>query len=114
MSSVNLLDRELLDSNENVVMDENSVDQKPRALEKPSVEFPEKALADNVLKGTIELRMLITKKGVVEDVEVISASPKGYFEDSALTMVSSWSFQPAKYGGKPVAMWAKQVVRFGE
>ena len=41
-------------------------------------------------------------KGVVENVEVISASPKGYFEDSALTMVSSWSFQPAKYGGKPI------------
>ena len=113
MDSVDL-DSELLSENEDVVMDERTVDQRPRYLEKPTVEFPERALLDNVLKGIVKLRMLITKEGTVKDVNIISSTPKGYFEEVTISMVASWKFQPAKYRGRPVAMWAQQVVRFGE
>ena len=108
------LDSELLDEDRDVVMDEGSVDQKPQVLEKKPIEFPEKALSDNILKGIVEVRILITKEGKVKNADILSAHPKGYFEDATLVMVSSWNFKPARYRGRSVAMWARQVVKFGE
>jgi len=108
------LDDDLLADNQDVIMDESSVDSKPRILSRPPVEFPERALSDNILKGMVELRMLINKDGRVENTEILSANPKGYFEDVVLSMVQEWSFEPATYRGKRVAIWAKQVVKFGE
>jgi len=112
IGSVNL-DDDLLQSNEDVVMDENSVDSKPRILDRQPVEFPEKAINDNVLKGMVEIRMLINSEGRVENTQILSALPKGYFEEVALAMVQNWKFEPASYRGQKVSIWAKQVVRFG-
>ena len=108
------LDSELLEENEDVIMDEESIDQRPRYLENPAIEFPQKALSDNIFKGVVKLRMLITKEGKVRDIDIISSVPKGYFEEATISMVASWRFQPAKYRGRPVAIWAQQVVKFGE
>lgn len=108
------LDKDLLDSDDNVVMDENSVDSKPTLLSQESVDFPEKALEENIDRGKVELRILIDKFGKVDQVEIIEARPEGYFEDSAIQMVQRWEFDPATYRGKSVAIWAKQVVKFGE
>ena len=108
------MESEVLEGDKDVIMDEKSVDEKPRILEKSSIEFPERALSDNILRGVVELRMLITKEGKVENMNILSAIPKGYFEDVTLAMVSAWRFQPARYQGRPVAIWARQVVKFGE
>ncbi|MCB0422963.1 MAG: TonB family protein [Bdellovibrionales bacterium] len=108
------IDQDLLADNEDVIMDEDSVDAKPRILSRAAIEFPEKALADNVLKGSVEIRMLNNKEGHVTNTEILQSQPKGYFEEATLAMVQSWKFEPASYRGRSVAIWAKQVVRFGE
>lgn len=108
------IDEELLSSNEDIIMDENSVDSRPEILTRPHFEFPEKALQDNILKGLVEIRMLIDTGGKVKNLEVLNSRPTGYFEEITLAMVKEWTFRPAQYRGKNVAVWAKQVVRFGE
>jgi protein TonB len=108
------LDSDLLSGDEDVIMDENSVDTKPRVLSRPPMEFPERALSENILNGVVEIRMLIDKEGRVSNTEILGANPKGYFEEATLAMVQEWKFDPATYRGKNVAIWAKQVVRFGE
>lgn len=109
-----MLDQDLLSVDENVVMDENSVDEKPRVIHRGAIEFPENAIQDDVNRGIVELRMLIDKNGKVSMPEILKANPTGYFEDAALAMVQGWTFRPATFRGRPVAIWAKQVVRFGE
>lgn len=109
-----VLDNDLLSSNENVVMDENSVDSRPRIIQRGEVIFPDKAVQENIASGFVELRMLINKFGAVSKTEIIEANPIGVFEESSLAMVQSWKFEPAKYRGNSVAIWVKQVVRFGE
>lgn len=107
------LDNELLGGDEDVIMDENSVDSKPRVLSRPPMEFPEKAIADNVMQGSVEVRMLIDKEGRVTNTEILAAKPLGYFEEATLAMLQGWRFEPATYRGRNVAIWAKQVIRYG-
>lgn len=107
------LDKDLLGESGALVMDENSVDKLPQVISQTAASFPEKALNDNVLEGVVELRMLINSDGRVEQKEVLSANPEGYFEENTLAMLDSWTFQPAQYQGRNVAIWVKQVVRFG-
>jgi protein TonB len=108
------LDSELLSTDEEIIMDENSVDSKPKIVSITKIDFPEKALVLEISKGMVEVRLLIDKYGNVGRTQVIDATPKGVFEESTLLALQSWKFEPATYRGKNVAIWAKQVVKFGE
>ncbi|MCY4524961.1 MAG: energy transducer TonB [Halobacteriovoraceae bacterium] len=110
--SVMDLDNVLLTAKKEVVMDESSVDKAPRVLEKKPIVFPKKARDDNISNGEVEVRLLINKEGRVENSEIVSSGPQGYFEDVTLAAVYSWKFDPAIYKGKPVFVWINQVVKF--
>jgi protein TonB len=108
------IDDELLGENGDVIMDENSVDTKPVALSRSGVTFPEKALNANISHGKVEIRMLIDQFGKIKNTEILESTPVGIFDDAAMAMVQNWTFSPAKYKGRSVSIWVKQMVKFGE
>ena len=101
----------LKDIAEDAIMNENTVDVKPRVLSRPPLEYPSEA-AKNGLKGYVVINILIAKDGSVELAKVLEAQPVGVFDNAALNAVRAWRFSPAQYKAKPVKMWAKQKIRF--
>jgi len=101
----------LSDIVEDTIMNENTVDSKPKILSRPPLEYPESALKDGI-KGYVIINLLIDKDGSVELAKVLESQPSSVFDNAALNAVRSWRFSPAKYKGKPVKLWAKQKIRF--
>jgi len=101
----------LSDIVEDTIMNENTVDIKPKILSRPPLEYPASALKDGI-KGYVIINILIDKDGSVELAKILEAQPSGTFDTAALNAVRSWRFSPAKYKGKPVKLWAKQKIRF--
>lgn len=101
----------LEDIAEDAIMNENTVDVKPKVISRPPLEYPAQALKDGI-KGYVIINILIDKDGSVEIAKVLEAQPNGIFDSAALNAVHSWRFSPAKYKTKPVKMWAKQKIKF--
>jgi protein TonB len=62
-------------------------------------------------EGRVVLRLTISEKGELLNIEVIEAAPYG-FVDSAIEAVKKSKFQPASKDGKPVACRAILPVKF--
>lgn len=102
----------LLGEVEDVVMTEDAVDEGPRPLSRMPPKYPERARKKGI-SGRVELSLLISAAGTVQDARVLSATPVGVFEDAALEAVRSWRFQPALYEGRPVAIRVTLPLSFG-
>lgn len=77
------------------------VDVHPRALREIVPEYP--YVADRQrLSGKVRLKLKLEADGRVSDVEVVSASPPGLFEESALQAFRDVRFAPAQRNGHPV------------
>lgn len=105
------LGKGLLGGSGDVVMTDDSVDQKPRAIQQGPMAYPVAAKARGIT-GFVELSLLISPTGDVEQVKVLAAEPAGVFEDTAVAGVRGWKFEPALYKGEAVRVWARQRVRF--
>lgn len=105
------LDDRLLGQTGDVVMTDDTVDQPPRPAHQAPLEYPDDARARGV-EGYVLLSLLINTSGEVEKAQVLEASPAGLFEQSALTGVRLWRFEPARYQGRTVKVWARLKVRF--
>ena len=101
----------LADIAEDAIMNENTVDVKPRVASRAPLEYPQEALK-NGLKGYVIINLLIAKDGSVELAKVLESKPTGVFDKAALNAVRAWRFSPAMYKAKPVKIWAKQKIRF--
>ena len=99
------------DLDENTIMNENTVDVKPRVVSRAPVQYPKAALRKKI-KGYVIVNLLISEDGSVEIAKVLDSSPAGVFDQVALSGVHQWRFSPAQYKGKPVKIWAKQKIRF--
>lgn len=62
-------------------------------------------------EGRVVLRLTISEKGELLNIEVIETAPYG-FVDSAIEAIKKSTFQPASKDGKPVACRAILPVRF--
>jgi protein TonB len=102
----------LLGDVEDVVMTEDSVDEAPRPISRTPPKYPERARKKGI-SGRVELSLLISAAGSVQDARVLSASPAGVFEEAALAAVRAWRFQPAMYEGRPVAIRVTLPLSFG-
>ena len=60
----------------------------------------------------MRLRITVDTDGRVKHVEVLSSSPPGVFEESALTAVRRWRFKPIEVDGKAVEASATTTVVF--
>ena len=94
------------------VMTEDSVDNKPRPMQRVAADYPARARSKGV-EGYVRMSLLINEYGQIERVKVLEASPRGQgFEEAAKQSVQQWSFEPATYEGEPVKIWATQTVNF--
>lgn len=64
----------------------------PPAASKPPPRYPERAL-DADKEGVVQIRITIQPNGQVSDADVVSAQPKGWFEEAALAAVKRWRYQ---------------------
>lgn len=63
-------------------------------------------------EGRVELLFTIQTDGSVADISVVSAQPRGVFEQAAEHAVAKWHCSPAVVDGKPVARQARQTLLF--
>jgi protein TonB len=73
--------------------------------------YPPQALRNGV-EGWVEVEFTITEQGLVRDVEVLGAEPRGVFESAAITAVGKWRFEPRIANGRPVAQRSVVTLRF--
>ena len=77
------------------------VDVHPRALHEVVPAYPAEADRQRV-SGKLRLQLKLQADGRVSDIEVLSATPPGVFEESALQAFREARFSPAQKKGRPV------------
>ena len=85
------------------------LDPGPRPLASIEPEYPDSA---NLQEGKVVLRLLISDAGVVDDVAVVRAEPKGLFENAALDAFRVARFSPGMVLGSPVKSQITVEVEF--
>ncbi|PSJ16985.1 energy transducer TonB [Nitrosomonas supralitoralis] len=105
------IDDSLLGKTGNAVMTADLVDIPPRPIARGSFKYPPTAKRKGV-KGYVVLSVLVETDGSVNQVQVLESSPSGIFDAAALQGIRAWQFEPAKYKGDTVRVWAKQKIRF--
>ncbi len=105
------LDENLLGKTGNAVMTADLVDVPPKPVTRGSFKYPP-AAKKNGVKGYVVLSVLVETDGSVNQVQVLESNPSGIFDAAALQGIRAWHFEPAKYKGDIVRVWAKQKIRF--
>lgn len=77
------------------------LDVQPRALQKIEPDYPADAERQK-LSGTVRLQLKLEADGRVSDIDLLSATPPGVFEDAALRAFREARFAPAQKNGRPV------------
>ncbi|MBL0010040.1 MAG: energy transducer TonB [Nitrosomonas sp.] len=105
------LDDRLLGKTGNAVMTADLVDVPPKPITRGAFKYPP-AAKKNGVKGYVLLSVLVEVDGSVNQVQVLESNPSGIFDAAALQGIRAWHFEPAKYKGETVKVWAKQKIRF--
>jgi protein TonB len=101
----------LLGDTGDVTMTGETADIPPRPERRPPLPYPKQAKKKGI-QGYVVLNLLIDERGSVVQVQVLESQPVGVFDQVASDGVKNWLFQPARYQGKPVRVWAKQKIAF--
>jgi protein TonB len=75
------------------------------------IDYPQDALHKQT-EGKVEVGYVVTPKGVVSDLQVLSSTPPGIFDRAATSAVSRLRYKPVLDAGKPVAVSTKMLVTF--
>jgi protein TonB len=105
------LNDSLLGKTGNAVMTADLVDIPPKPVTRGTFKYPPVAKKNGV-KGYVVLSVLVEKDGSVNQVQVLESNPSGIFDAAAMQGMRAWHFEPAKYKGDTVKVWAKQKIRF--
>lgn len=93
----------LLGDFENVVMTDDSVDEKPAVLSSPLI-YPKRA-KQREIEGKVVVSVLIGTEGRVKEIKILESQPPGVFDEAVLEALPNWMFSPAKYQNRPVQIW---------
>ncbi|MHB1403400.1 MAG: energy transducer TonB [Thiobacillus sp.] len=77
------------------------LDVQPRALREIVPDYPSDADRRR-LSGKVRLQLELEADGRVSDIGIVSASPPGIFDESAIKAFREARFAPAQKGGRPV------------
>lgn len=105
------MDENLIGKTGNAVMTADLVDVPPKPITRGAFKYPP-AAKKNGVKGYVVLSVLVETDGSVNQVQVLESNPSGIFDAAALQGIRAWHFEPAKYKGDTVRVWAKQKIRF--
>jgi len=64
------------------------------------------------IEGWVELAFTVTPSGTVQDIEVRNSDPARMFDDSAISAVRQWRFEPVERNGQKVSQRALVRLRF--
>jgi len=78
----------------NQVFEYNDLDEKVVVLKRVVPEFPFRARRRGISEGKVLLKFIVNKKGLPENIEVVSSTNPGIFEHSAVTALQKWRFRP--------------------
>jgi protein TonB len=77
----------------------------------PPPVYPRVARRRN-FQGTVLLDVRVTAQGTVAEVKVARSSGYSVLDQSALSSVRNWRFEPARQGSRPFETWVQVPVRF--
>lgn len=83
----------------------------PKVISRVMPEYPA-SLVESGVHGIVSLRVLVSSTGKVDEIQVKAASGNELLDKSAVSAVSSWTFEPAKRGSEAVSSWFEIPVRF--
>jgi periplasmic protein TonB len=75
------------------------LERQPELLNDISIVYPSAAGTQD---EKVTLRILLSETGAIDDMTVMRAEPKGFFEDAAITAFASAEFSPGEVLGRPV------------
>ncbi len=84
---------------------------RPEYLKNDPPEYPRLARRRGY-SGTAVIEVLVSRDGRPEEVKLLSSSGHRLLDESALSAVADWRFQPGTRNGIPVSMRVKFPVRF--
>lgn len=90
---------------------EGDVDTPPRGRSVRPPNYPRTA-AERGLEGWVTLFFRIDATGRVRSVTVIASDGDRLFEEAAVRAARSWTFEPAREGGRPVPVMAQRTIHF--
>jgi TonB family protein len=65
------------------------------------------------LQGSIELEVVIAADGTVDRARVVKSLDSVHgLDEAALSAIREWTFEPAEFDDKPVAVWSPIVMDF--
>jgi protein TonB len=64
------------------------------------------------IEGWVEVKLLVSEEGFVQNVEVVTSEPQGVFEESVMQSLSSWKFSPGTIRGVAVKTYVTTTIRF--
>lgn len=111
MSQFNAMAGSGASSDQDLVMTDDTVDEPPRPLRQAPMQYPTSAKVRGV-EGYVLVSLLIGENGEVQKVRVLESSPGGVFEGVTVDSIRNWQFEPARYQGERVRVWARQKIRF--
>jgi len=85
------------------------LDPGPRPLSDIEPDYPDMT---HLREGVVVLRLLISERGVVDNVAVVRAEPRGIFEQAAIEAFSKARFSPGLAAGTPVKSQITVEVQF--
>jgi protein TonB len=87
------------------------VETRPAGLYQPPPAYPH-AARQRGIEGFVEVRFTVGADGRVADAEVVTAEPRGVFDDAARNALLSWRFRPGTREGVPVRVRMQIRIRF--
>ena len=70
-------------------------------LDTVAAQYPERAHERSVT-GWVDVTFTVTTAGETANINVLRAQPENFFEESAMTAVEQWTFEPKQFRGQPI------------
>jgi len=93
----------LLGNVDNVVMTDESVDERPEVISL-QIPYPSRA-RQRQIEGRVVVSVLIGTDGKVQNARLIESQPPGVFDQSVIDAMPEWRFTPARYKNRDVPVW---------
>lgn len=85
--------------------------REPIPVSLPAPEYPREAARAGV-EGHVVVEFTINIQGRTEDIDILSAEPRGMFERAAQRAVADWRYQPYQVNGQAQPKRVQQTLTF--
>lgn len=87
------------------------LDQQPLPMATPAPLYPHRARIRGI-EGKVRVRFIVDQQGLIKELEIIRAEPKGYFEAAVRTALANWHFRPGTVANHKVMTRVETTIVF--